>query len=103
MLSNMNDPTSIGPAMAVALLTTLYGVLMANLVALPIADKLTAKAEQSKVLRALIIECVFQIQQLQNPSTMQEILEPFLPEKRPPSGGVQNYTDRSKKAAAKAA
>lgn len=103
MLSNMNDPTSIGPTMAVALLTTLYGVLMANHVALPIADKLTAKAEQSKVLRALIIECVFQIQQLQNPSTMQEILEPFLPEKRPPPGGVQNYTDRSKKAAAKAA
>ena len=70
MLSNMNDPKSIGPAMTVASLTTLHGVLMANLVALLIADKLSAKSEQSKVLRALIIECVFQIQQLQNPSTM---------------------------------
>ena len=103
MLSNMNDPTSIGPAMAVALLTTLYGVLMANLVALPIADKLSATAEQSKVLRALIIECVFQIQQLQNPSTMQEVLEPFLPEKRTPPGGTGSYTDRNKRPAAKAA
>jgi chemotaxis protein MotA len=103
MLSNMSDPTSIGPAMAVALLTTLYGVLIANLVALPIAEKLEAKAEQSKVLRALIIECVFQIQQLQTSTTMQEMLEPFLPEKRPPPGGGQNYTGRGKQPAAKEA
>lgn len=103
MLSAMDDPTKIGPAMAVALLTTLYGVLIANLIALPIADKLSAKADQSKALRALIIECVFQIQQTQNPSTMQEILESFLPEKRPPPGGGQNYTDRSKRSASKAA
>ena len=44
MLSNMKDPTTIGPAMAVALLTTLYGVLVANLIALPIADKLEDKS-----------------------------------------------------------
>ena len=102
MLSNMSDPTSIGPAMAIALLTTLYGVLIANLVALPIAEKLGAKAEQSKVLRALIIECVFQIQQLQTSTTMQEVLEPFLPEKRPPPGGGQSYTARAKQRIAKA-
>ena len=102
MLSNMSDPTSIGPAMAIALLTTLYGVLIVNLVALPIAEKLGAKAEQSKVLRALIIECVFQIQQLQTSTTMQEVLEPFLPEKRPPPGGGQSYTARAKQPIAKA-
>jgi chemotaxis protein MotA len=45
MLANMNDPTTIGPAMAVAMLTTLYGVLIANLIALIIADKLEAKTE----------------------------------------------------------
>lgn len=99
MLSSMDDPTKIGPAMAVALLTTLYGVLIANLIALPIADKLTAKAEQSKALRSLVIECIFQIQQMQNPSTMQEVLESFLPEKRPPPGGAQSYTDRTTKKA----
>ena len=40
MLSNMDDPKSIGPAMAIALLTTLYGAVIANAIALPIADKL---------------------------------------------------------------
>ena len=92
MLSNMTDPTTIGPAMAVALLTTLYGVLLANLVALPIADKLEAKSLQSKTLRSLIIECVFQIQQLQNPTAMLEILEPHLPEKQRQGPGKDSYT-----------
>lgn len=92
MLSNMNDPSKIGPAMAVALLTTLYGVLLANLVALPIADKLEAKSERDKALRALIIECVFQLQQLQNPTAMREILEPFLPEKQRPGGSKDSWT-----------
>ena len=42
MLSNMSDPASIGPAMAVALLTTLYGAVIANVFAIPIADELVA-------------------------------------------------------------
>ncbi len=92
MLSSMTDPTTIGRAMAVALLTTLYGVLMANLFALPIADKLVRKAEEDKANRALIIECVFQIQQMQNPLTMREILEPFLPEKQRPPWQKGSYT-----------
>jgi len=93
MLSNMSDPTSIGPAMAVALLTTLYGVLMANLIALPIADKLEDKSIREKTLRSLIVECVFQIQQLQNPTAMREILEPYLPEKQRLAVGADgNYT-----------
>ncbi|MAF48807.1 MAG: MotA/TolQ/ExbB proton channel family protein [Rhodospirillales bacterium] len=96
MLSNMSDPSSIGPAMAVALLTTLYGVLLANLIALPIADKLEDKARREKTLRSLIIECVFQIQQLQNPTAMREILEPYLPEKQRAIGGDDAYTGGAK-------
>jgi chemotaxis protein MotA len=96
MLANMNDPTTIGPAMAVAMLTTLYGVLIANLIALPIADKLEAKTEIQKATRGLIIECVFQIQQMTNPTEMEEVLEPFLPEKRRPSGGKGSYTGSKK-------
>ena len=92
MLSNMNDPTTIGGAMAVALLTTLYGILIANLIALPIADKLHAKSAQERERRSLIIECVFQIQQLQNPTAMRDILEPYLPEKQRESGGRNSYT-----------
>ena len=92
MLSNMKDPSTIGPAMAVALLTTLYGVLLANLVSLPIADKLVAKSQRERNLRALIIECVFQIQQMQNPTAMREVLEPFLPEKQRRPGADRSWT-----------
>ncbi|MDP6573820.1 MAG: MotA/TolQ/ExbB proton channel family protein [Rhodospirillales bacterium] len=92
MLSNMKDPTTIGGAMAVALLTTLYGVLIANLIALPIADKLQAKSAKEREHRSLIIECVFQIQQLQNPTSMRDILEPYLPEKQRQVGAKDSYT-----------
>lgn len=93
MLSTMSDPSTIAQGMAIALLATLYGVVIANLIALPIADKLEAKSDQEKTLRGLIIECVFQIQQMQNPTSMREILEPYLPEKRRPSGGgKESYT-----------
>ena len=51
MLGNMEDPQTIGPAMAIALLTTLYGALISNLIALPIADKLASKAQLEYVIR----------------------------------------------------
>jgi chemotaxis protein MotA len=92
MLSSMSDPTTIGRGMAVALLTTLYGVLMANLIGIPIAEKLEAKSEQERATRSLIIECVFQIQQKQNPTSMREVLEPYLPEKQRQVGGSDAYT-----------
>jgi chemotaxis protein MotA len=103
MLSNMKDPTTIGPAMAIALLTTLYGVLIANLIALPIADKLTDKSARAKTTRALIIECIFQVQQMQNPTAVREILEPFLPEKQRESGSSNSYTGGTKSSAKNAA
>jgi chemotaxis protein MotA len=82
MLSKMNDPTAIGEAMAVALLTTLYGVLIAHLIALPISEKLHAKSEQERENKLLIIEGVVQIRERQNPTVMVEILESYLPEKQ---------------------
>jgi chemotaxis protein MotA len=103
MLSNMNDPSAIGPAMAIALLTTLYGVLIANLIALPIADKLEDKSARAKNLRALIIECIFQVQQMQNPTAVREILEPFLPEKRREGASSDSYTTGSKGSSVKKA
>ncbi|MEE8393404.1 MAG: MotA/TolQ/ExbB proton channel family protein [Rhodospirillales bacterium] len=100
MLSSMDDPTTIGRSMAVALLTTLYGVLIANLIALPIADKLEAKSLQERSTRSLIIECVFQIQQKQNPTAMLEILEPYLPEKQRQIGAKNSWSvGRQKKKA----
>lgn len=51
MLANMSNPKSIGPAMAVALLTTLYGAIEANMVAIPIADKLELRSGEEQLSR----------------------------------------------------
>lgn len=58
MLNTLDDPGNIGPAMAVALLTTLYGALIAHLVAIPIADKLELRSEQEEINQALIIKSI---------------------------------------------
>lgn len=79
MLSNMDDPKSIGPAMAVALLTTLYGAIMANVFALPIADKLAWRSEEERLNRQLILESIVAIQQGLNPRVMEELLKTYLP------------------------
>ena len=80
MLGNMEDPQTIGPAMAIALLTTLYGALISNLVALPIADKLASKAQLEYVQRTLVIEGTLHIQNRTNPDIMVEFLSAYLPE-----------------------
>lgn len=80
MLSTMEDPQTIGPSMAVALLTTLYGALIANLVALPIADKLAAKVQVEYLTRTLVIEGTLHIQSKTNPDVMAEFLSAYLPE-----------------------
>ena len=79
MLADMTNPTTIGPAMAVAMLTTLYGVLIAQLIAYPISEKLLSKISRQQELRELLLECIIQIQGLQNPTTLFDILEPYLP------------------------
>jgi chemotaxis protein MotA len=79
MLSNMDDPKTIGPAMAVAMLTTFYGAVIANLFALPIADKLAEKTKQDNLNLELITESILQIQAGQNPSVLTEILAVYLP------------------------
>lgn len=82
MLSNMDDPKSIGPAMAVALLTTLYGAIIANMVAIPIADKLGMRKEQEKLNRSLILDGVLAIQDGQNPRVIDSYLKNYLNEKK---------------------
>lgn len=81
MLSNMEDPSTIGPAMAVALLTTLYGALIANLVALPISDKLSTKGKIVDVAQTLTIDGVMQLAAGKNPNLIREMLFAYLPEK----------------------
>jgi len=79
MLSNMDDPKQIGPAMAVALLTTLYGAILANMIALPIADKLSVRSLEENTSKSLIIDALLSIQAGQNPRVIQTMLETYLP------------------------
>ncbi len=82
MLGNMKDPSTIGPSMAVALLTTLYGAVIANLVSLPIADKLKLRSQQEELNKKLIVEGVLGLQKGLNPRVLEELLKTFLPPKK---------------------
>lgn len=78
MLSAMDDPKAIGPAMAVALLTTLYGAMIANMIAKPIADKLHLRKTEESRARAICVDGVLAIQEGQNPRTIESILNAYL-------------------------
>lgn len=80
MLSNMDDPKSIGPAMAVALLTTLYGAMLANMVAIPFADKLKLRMTEENLIKSMSIDAVMAIQAGQNPRVIEMMLRNYLPE-----------------------
>ena len=81
MLRTLNDPASVGPGMAVALITTFYGALMANLVFLPMAGKLRTRSEQEVFIKELIIEGIISIQSGDNPRIVEDRLKVFLPPK----------------------
>ena len=79
MLMNMDDPSAIGPAMAVALITTLYGSMIANMFALPVADKLAARNDEEVMLKTIIIKGVMSIQSGDNPRIVEQKLKTYLP------------------------
>jgi chemotaxis protein MotA len=78
MLGNMSDPKSIGPAMAVALLTTMYGAILANVVCLPISMKLTNQSDIEAANCELIIEGTLFIQSGGNPRVLSDLLSSFV-------------------------
>ena len=81
MLSTMDDPSAIGPAMAVALLTTLYGAVLSNAIALPISDKLATKAKLEEVNQTLAIDGITHLRANRAPQLIKEMLLAYLPEK----------------------
>ncbi len=89
MLQNLNDPSTLGPNMAVALLTTLYGSLLANLVFIPMASKLANKTDEEIFIKQIIVEGVIGVQSGQNPKILEEKLSAFLPETSKNSVEVQ--------------
>jgi len=86
MLANMSDPKSIGPAMAVALLTTLYGAVIANAIAVPIAEKLKSISDNERINRLIILESITGIQEGTNPAILRQLLNTFIPENLRDSG-----------------
>ncbi len=87
MLYNMDDPSNIGPAMAVALITTLYGSLLANWICGPVGNKLKADNASEMMLKEVMIEGLLSIQAGENPRVIEEKLKSFLaPKDRGTSG-----------------
>ncbi|MDD6490848.1 MAG: MotA/TolQ/ExbB proton channel family protein [Firmicutes bacterium] len=78
MLYEMDDPSSIGPSMAVALITTLYGSLLANWICAPVAAKLKANNSTEIMIKEIMIEGLLSIQAGENPRVIEEKLKSFL-------------------------
>lgn len=81
MLTKLDDPSKIGGGMAVALITTFYGAVLANLIYLPLAGKLKNKSDGEVIIKEMIIEGVLAIQFGEHPNTIHRKLSNFLPPK----------------------
>jgi len=78
MLQTMSDPSSIGPAMAVALLTTFYGAVMANIICLPMSGKLRTRSTEEVLIKEMMIEGVICLSNGENPRIVEQKLAAFL-------------------------
>lgn len=78
MLYHMDDPSTLGPAMAVALITTLYGSLLANWICIPVSNKLKADNAAELLQKEVMIEGLLSIQAGENPRVIEEKLKSFL-------------------------
>lgn len=97
MLKQMSDPNSIGPAMAVALLTTLYGSMLANIFFLPIANKLKIRHEEEMVCKLIVAEGVKAIQSGENPRFIEEKLLLIVESKKRDTKGNEAKVDKKVK------
>lgn len=79
MLGNLQDVNALGPGMAVALITTMYGSMMANMLCSPISKKLAARSAQEVKSMELMVEGILAIQAGENPRIVEEKLKVYLP------------------------
>ena len=79
MLGNLADVSALGPGMAVALITTMYGSMMANMFSIPLAKKLAARSSKEIISMELMVEGILAIQAGENPRIVEEKLKVFLP------------------------
>ena len=89
MLRSLDDPSNIGAGMAVALLTTLYGAVVANLFCIPLAGKLETKANEETLIRELMITGLQSLVEGHAPRATEERLLAFLPGSRSSSTAQQ--------------
>lgn len=87
MLGNLADPSAIGPAMAVALLTTLYGAILANMVFTPLASKMEKNSRAEVELRRIYQTAVQSVAKQENPRQLEVMLNAILP----PAGRVNVF------------
>ncbi|HBU12261.1 MAG TPA: motility protein A [Clostridiales bacterium] len=78
MLTRLDDPSTLGPAMAVALVTTFYGVILANVLFNPIANQLKLKSQNEQIQKDIIIEGILSIQDGENPRVIKDKLRAFV-------------------------
>jgi chemotaxis protein MotA len=89
MLMQMEDPSKIGAPMALALLTTFYGTLVANLVFLPIAGKLKTRSKQELLIKQMVLEGVISIQSGDNHRIVEQKLKAFIAPRARVTAGAQ--------------
>lgn len=94
MLMNLNDPSKIGPGMALGLLGTLYGTAIANVIALPIAEKLIQRNNEEVMFKTIIIKGVMSIQSGDNPRIVESRLRTYLPPSLRPAATEANEEPR---------
>ncbi len=93
MLAQLNDPSTLGPAMSVALITTFYGAMLAYILFMPMGEKLTRRSQTAMRFKRMILEGILSIQSGDNPRILEEKLKSFLTEKE-----LQGYTVTSEEA-----
>jgi chemotaxis protein MotA len=79
MLQSMEDPSKIGPAMAVALLTTFYGSIIANIICLPIAGKLKTRSREEALAKEMTLQGIISLSNGDNPRILEQKLRAFFP------------------------
>ncbi|OGR13664.1 MAG: flagellar motor protein MotP [Desulfobacterales bacterium RIFOXYA12_FULL_46_15] len=90
MLANLDDPSSIGPAMAVAMITTFYGALLANLIFIPMAEKLSGRNEEEITNMNIIFEGIISIREGEHPKLMEDKLRIYLGDKKKESKNAKS-------------
>jgi chemotaxis protein MotA len=85
MLGNLKDPDALGPGMAVALITTLYGAVAANVFFLPCSEKLSTISKNELSAMEIIVRGIMGIQSGENPRVIQQKLTTFVPPKLRPA------------------